>query len=1290
LEVKDHTVVGIAVISNAVGSSTGSAAGIGYGISGVDHPGVYLDVANMGRDYSRTPGSQAYPYPKTVKDAYGVNQTLKLGVPLNHDYPNIARDDLLTPWGCPYAGYSGNENPPLCGQGNPIYSGVAANINGYDMYYHNVESALRNWFYTGPNKMAYIQIRSFEFAEGAGQPQYLPNPLWLAAKYGGFRDTNKNGEPDEGEWDSERKGIPDNYFEVANIGELPAQLGKAFNRISKAGEAVTATADSITSVLGGGLAIETSYVPEYTSSQDAGLDSDKRVKIKWVGNAFSLFIDQWGNLREDTNQNGILDVVTGPSNPNGGDRVVIFENQLNSDNAQITLWSDELGTNDLAKVDTVYSLYDIKPVWDAADLLSGITDASLETPRVFSDNAIGRRLYSYAGAVPDPSAGFASAVRLNNDHLFSVARADAYAPLLGQGYTLSNPVTIAGPEPCDLLASRKCGPEHAPCQEIHLSAVGKPPHDITSIRVVIDNFLTPGQVTSAVDGSHVLVVRVGRTTAKGVVNSLNDFIFDQHVSHMIRAHLNSGDLGNWYPSTGTAVTLPTMANAADRKATLENLIRYTYGADVRGWRSRAACAPGDTTGKTTWRLGDLINSKPVIVAEPSSAYDLLYGDQSFSNFKKNYPDDASSPGVRSRRIIAYMGSNDGILHAFNLGFYGSLDDGTIGYSKKTFPRDPSDPLSNPSAVQHELGTELWGYIPTSVLPHLTWASDPEYEHSYYVDLEPMIVDIKNTSNASVPLGGGKTWAVGEWRTVLIGGLRLGGRTIELDNDDSPVKYLYSEYFALDVTDPEEEPALLWRFSHQDLGLTVTKPAVVSSRDGWHVLVGSGPTTDLLDSATQTKVPAGSGGELAYGGVSNQKARVFVLNAYNGTLQKVMGGDGDAFMPQGQSIPGNSFFNNSFVVASVGPGSSSLVTQGASPGSVDWHNPSVYFGLTVSRDANRIDSGALYRVQMVNSDGTPAPVSDWKLTTMYKTDRPVTGAVNATFDSLGNMWVVFGTGRLWSEEDRSPTCSLLQNAARQAACEDNHVQYLYGLKEPMNNGLLTYAEIKESGASKIADVTEAKVFEDGTVLDYPGLGTTTYTNVLQLMGSGSYIGYKRGLNIWAFTNSNRSFTNRTYEMILSQPKLDPLPNGRSTLVVTTYEPSTELCDPEGHSYLYLTDTWTGLPAPYMAPYNFTQPSESTGYTISAPGTDAQGQPKRYRMITGYLSAGQGQATEAWIIKSDNATIYGDTSANQVQNKIVLANAVDGFTTGILWWREVLDMGLSLGYDDLIRGLPSSYE
>jgi len=57
------------------------------------------------------------------------------------------------------------------------------------------------------------------------------DPLWYAAKWGGFADANKNGLPDGLEWDSDSDGVPDNYFLVTNAGKLKEQLSKAFQAI---------------------------------------------------------------------------------------------------------------------------------------------------------------------------------------------------------------------------------------------------------------------------------------------------------------------------------------------------------------------------------------------------------------------------------------------------------------------------------------------------------------------------------------------------------------------------------------------------------------------------------------------------------------------------------------------------------------------------------------------------------------------------------------------------------------------------------------------------------------------------------------------------------------------------------------------------------------------------------------------------------------------------------------------------------------------------------------------------
>jgi hypothetical protein len=149
------------------------------------------------------------------------------------------------------------------------------------------------------------------------------------------------------------------------------------------------------------------------------------------------------------------------------------------------------------------------------------------------------------------------------------------------------------------------------------------------------------------------------------------------------------------------------------------------------------------------------------------------------------------------------------------------------------------------------------------------------------------------------------------------------------------------------------------------------------------------------------------------------------------------------------------------------------------------------------------------------------------------------------------------------------------------------------------------------------------------------------------------------------------------MILTQPKLTAMPNGRSIMSVTTYQPSNSECDPEGHSYLMLADAFTGLPAPYMADY---------GFDSSDNGFELAGENGTLRQVTGYLAAGRGLATESWVLRGVSGTTIGDTSMNQVHNKVFVPSAVDGHVTGTLWWREVTDMDFNLDLEQLQKGLP----
>lgn len=72
------------------------------------------------------------------------------------------------------------------------------------------------------------------FTAGASEgAELIKDPLWYAAKYGGFRDSNDDGLPQQSEWDANNDGVPDSYFLVTNALKLREQLSNAFDTIAQ-------------------------------------------------------------------------------------------------------------------------------------------------------------------------------------------------------------------------------------------------------------------------------------------------------------------------------------------------------------------------------------------------------------------------------------------------------------------------------------------------------------------------------------------------------------------------------------------------------------------------------------------------------------------------------------------------------------------------------------------------------------------------------------------------------------------------------------------------------------------------------------------------------------------------------------------------------------------------------------------------------------------------------------------------------------------------------------------------
>ncbi|MDR1166168.1 MAG: hypothetical protein LBO66_09975 [Deltaproteobacteria bacterium] len=951
------------------------------------------------------------------------------------------------------------------------------------------------------------QSRIFEFNASSSAVKSLPNPMWLAAKYGGFNDLNHNNIPDRGEWEDSDGISPANYFEATNLVELPDKLETVFKAISRTISTGTATSATLDTIIGGGVSVQTIFYPEYVNPRDPNQ------KIHWVGSLVGLFVDKWGNLREDSDGDGILMAQNGYRGEKG-DYILTFNSVATPSSTP-------------------------PACYEFGEFISRCFDPrGANQPELFKDS------------------------RRHPDNIHQIA------PLFDAGQWLSRLDDKA------LLSASR-------------------PYSSAATRGLGQRRIYYGKPNPAGGGAKLALFN----TAPEALASLNGLLLHD-------------DFQSQFPGIG------------DRAQTTRALVEWIIGVDSPLLRSRKVGDPwSDNATPVTWRLGDVINSKPILVGPPNSAFDFLYGDLSYSAFRNLNG---------GRRQMAYFGGNDGMLHAVNVGFYGSLANGQVSFSRQ----------KNSSQANHELGAEVWAYIPTSLLPQLRWLPDPQYAHAYYVDLKPLINDVKID---------------GQWRTVLLGGLRLGGRPIETPGPEAGAEHFFAEVFALDITDPESEPKLLWTYSALSQGLTVGLPSFISVEGAWYAVIPSGPVTDTPVPGSLGRAPSVKfGTDSPFSAYSNQRARLIVLNAATGREVPEAAADPNFLAVKEE----NSFFNNPFLPA-------------AQIRETPWTNHALYFGLTVSRNPRTgLDGGAVYRLQTVDSGGEPLPVSLWRLKRFFNTDRPVTGAVNATYDPIGNLWIAFGTGRLWSLEDIAPCLTTYT-----PECLENHAQYIYGIKEELFNGRMTFRD-RSLDEAYLIDVTGATVFRNGEVHSLPTQplfptgpgGATTYQNLLRATLSNNTLGYKRRLNIGTLFKPGES---HAFEMVVTQPKIVGVGAGKSLMAFTTFEPKFSGCGGMGDGYLYLVDTYTGLPEPstYHAFYSESLP----------PGSAIQSD-----QVVGALSTGEGNPTEAFLTVTASGIM---ASASAPDASTYTARIPQDVATGggVTAWREVLDTGYHIPPEARVKDL-----
>lgn len=322
----------------------------------------------------------------------------------------------------------------------------------------------------------------------------------------------------------------------------------------------------------------------------------------------------------------------------------------------------------------------------------------------------------------------------------------------------------------------------------------------------------------------------------------------------------------------------------------------------------------------TTPLGDIVNSSPVHVGPPARNF---VSDPGYIAFKKRYA---------NRTPMVYVGANDGMLHGFSA----------------------------------DTGKELLAYIPSEFLPELRKLTDTNYQHRFWVDGTPTIAD--------AVVGG-------QWRTMLVGGLGAGGKSI----------------YALDITDPTRfndnraGEIFKWEFKDTkdaDLGYTFSRPNIVKMRDGkWYAVFGNGLNNTEPDGR------ASATGE----------AVLYIVDLETGALKKKLStGAGLRQAPQGVTTP-----NGMTVVAPItrrGDGAIEYIYAGDMYGNIwkfdvndtdpsKWHREYKLFQACAFRNGT----------EGCNKDNYQPITARMAVTVDKQTDRPL---------------VVFGTGSALEVGDRN--------------------------------------------------------------------------------------------------------------------------------------------------------------------------------------------------------------------------------------------------------------------------------
>ena len=214
----------------------------------------------------------------------------------------------------------------------------------------------------------------------------------------------------------------------------------------------------------------------------------------------------------------------------------------------------------------------------------------------------------------------------------------------------------------------------------------------------------------------------------------------------------------------------------------------------------------NTSTQKAWKLGPIDHSTPALLVPPG--YPLWYFGSQVTKAERNKYKEFKD-ALEERDSVLFVGSRDGMLHAFDAGKYRYGDNpDTVGieenrgyflWEEKPTPAPDYCASYAGNCPNYGTGEELWAFIPANLLPRLK-NNLLKADDQSFVDASPALSDVYIDTNGD---GDSDTW-----RTVLLSAEGNGGDTV----------------FCLDVTDPVN-PTFMWEFAAPELFRSRSSPAV---------------------------------------------------------------------------------------------------------------------------------------------------------------------------------------------------------------------------------------------------------------------------------------------------------------------------------------------------------------------------------------------------------------------------------------------------------------------------------